>query len=228
VGPDLSRVLGEALDARQRSGGRFDPTVHGALVAAGYDRDLPEVPADDPRPAGAPAPAGGAVALDLLAGEVHLSEGVAIDLGGVAKGDAADRACAILAAAGPALACLGGDIAVSGPRTDGSGWPVAVEGAGLVVLLAGGGLATSGRDRRTWRRGGAEMHHVIDPVTGRPAGTDLLRVTVAAPSAARAETLATDLLLLGAEAARRRADDLGCPAVLVTAAGGTTLAGGLA
>jgi thiamine biosynthesis lipoprotein len=122
---------------------------------------------------------------------------------------------------------VGGDLAVSGPRADGSPWPVAVDGTGLVLEVAAGGLATSGRDRRRWRRGGREMHHVIDPATGRPSDTNLLRVTAAAPTAARAETLATDLLLRGADAARRRADHLGSPAVLVDAAGHTTLAGGL-
>jgi len=63
------------------------------------------------------------------------------------------------------------------------------------------------------------MHHLIDPTTGRPAGGDLLRVTVVADSAAEAE-VAAKAAFLGAEV------DL--PRVLVTADGRTILAGGLA
>ncbi len=227
-GPDLARVIRAALAARERTGGRFDPTVLPALRAAGYDRDLPEVMAGDPGPAGPAMPAAGDVRIDSRGGEIVLAPGVQLDLGGIAKGDAADRAVAIMREAGPAVAIVGGDVAVSGPRRDGSGWPIEVDGAGgLVLAIREGGLATSGTDRRRWHRDGVAQHHIIDPATGLPAMTDLLRATVAAPSAADAEVLATELLLLGHERGVRRARDLGVPAVL-TGQDGPVLAGVLA
>lgn len=227
-GADLARVVAAALAARVETAGRFDPTVLPALRAAGYDRDLAQVQAHDAGPAGPPVPAGGTVRIDDRTGEIVLGVGVQLDLGGIAKGDAADRAVAILSQAGPAMAVVGGDLAVSGPRRDGTGWPVAVDGAGdLVVSIDRGGLATSGTDRRRWSRDGASMHHVIDPRTGAPSHTDLQCATAAAPSAARAEVLATDLLLLGGAAARDRANHMHTSAVLVTA-DHTILAGGLA
>ncbi|MFN8110505.1 MAG: FAD:protein FMN transferase [Thermoleophilia bacterium] len=215
-GEDLLRVIRAALSGRRATGGRFDPTVLPALRAAGYDRDLDEVQARDHGAPGAPVPGGGDIMIDETVGEIVLGAGVQVDLGGIAKGDAADRAVAILAQAGPAMAVVGGDLAVSGPRRDGSPWPVEVTGAdGLVLDIREGGMATSGIDRRRWQRAGRPMHHIIDPTTGAPSGTDLLRATATAPSAAMAEVRATELLLLGADAALDRANALGAPAVLV-------------
>lgn len=227
VGADMVRVLGAALDLRARTGGRFDPAVGAAVIGAGYDRSFTEL-GDDPRPP-APAPGGGAIDLDPDGGRVELGPGVRLDLGAVAKGDAADRARDLLAPAGPCLANLGGDIAVAGEPASGP-WAVGVAAPGRVVSLAlgRGGLATSGVDRRRWRRGGRPAHHVIDPRTGAPAATDLERATAVAATAAAADALATALLVAGEAEARRLADGLGVPALLVTGDGRMVLAGGLA
>ena len=221
AGPDLLRVLGLALGARERTDGRFDPTVHDAVVAAGYDRTFDEVPADGGAVAPA-APAGGGVRMDGY--RVELDEGVRIDLGGIAKGYAAERAAEVLAVAGPCLVSAGGDIA-----TRGGSWPVGVEtGSDTITLeLTGTALATSGRDRRTWRRGGRTLHHLIDPRTGAPAASDVLRITVVALDAVEAEVAATSLFLAGARGAAAEADAAELPAVIVDAEGRTTLAGGL-
>jgi thiamine biosynthesis lipoprotein len=155
---------------------------------------------------------------------IELEPGIRLDLGGIAKGYAADRASAILADTGPCLVDAGGDIAVQGRA-----WPVGVETADrmLTVELGEGGLATSGRDRRRWTRGRQEQHHLIDPATGRPAENDLLRITVAGASAAEAEVHAKTLFLAGAEAALKQANDEAIPAFLVTRDGRTLLAGGV-
>lgn len=228
VGADLTRVLGAALDLRRRTGGRFDPTVGRAVRECGYDRGFDDVVADDPRPAPAAAPAGGVVVLDAGAGWAMLGPGIDLDLGAIAKGDAADRACALLAAAGPCLVNAGGDLVVGGPRRPGA-WPVAVDGpqGGVVLDLASGALATSGTDRRRWCRGGRPMHHALEPRTGLPASTDLVRATAVAATGVEADALATALLVAGAREARRLADAWGVPAALAGADGTLTLAGGL-
>jgi thiamine biosynthesis lipoprotein len=229
AGPDLVRVVELALGARARTGGRFDPTVHDALVAAGYDRSFELVLAGpgEGGAAGGGRPAARADGdVSVEDGRIRLAEGVRLDLGGIGKGYAAERAAELLATAGPCLVNAGGDVA-----TRGGSWPVGVEtGAGTLTLeLAGdGALATSGRDRRRWRRGGRELHHLIDPRTGEPAESDLLRVTVAAPDAIEAEVAAKALFLAGAERAAAEADASGLAAVLVTDGGETILAGGLA
>jgi thiamine biosynthesis lipoprotein len=223
AGPDLCRVVELAVDARARTSGRFDPTVYEALVGAGYDRTFDEVPPDGQRIVSLPARTGGGVR--VAGNRVQLDAGVRLDLGGIGKGYAAERAAELLAVAGPCLVNAGGDIAVRGGR-----WPVGVETAdgSLTIELSGGGLATSGRDRRRWRRNGRELHHLIDPVTGEPADSDLVRVTVVASDAVEAEVAAKSLFLAGAERAAREADDAGLPAILVAAGGQTIFAGGIA
>jgi thiamine biosynthesis lipoprotein len=228
AGPDLVRVTELALAARKRTGGRFDPTVHDAVVAAGYDVTFAELEREAPAdPGPAAARCGGRVRVEPD-GLIVLEQGTRIDLGGIAKGDAAERACDGLAPHGACLVNVGGDVATRGVPASGS-WPVGVEtpNGPLTLELTAGGLATSGRDRRRWRRGGEERHHVIDPSTGRPAATDLLRVTVVAADAVEAEVLATSLLLIGAEQAESEANAAGVPCVLVTDEE-VVLAGGLA
>jgi thiamine biosynthesis lipoprotein len=141
--------------------------------------------------------------MDAAMRSVALPAAVRLDLGGIAKGWAADQAVRRLAAHGPALVDAGGDIAVSGPRAGGLRWPVAVaspfapERHLAVLWLAGGGVATSGKDLRRWRRDGEWRHHIIDPRTGRPAVTDVLTATVIANSARAAEAAAKTAFILG-------------------------------
>ena len=218
AGPDLLRVVGLALDARKRTGGLFDPTVHEALVAAGYDRSFELIPAAGgsdgcvhshhlPR---RPACGGG---IEVRGRRILLEPGVKLDLGGIGKGYTVDRAVELLGAFGPALVNAGGDIACRG-----GSWPVGVElpDGRLTVALDHGGLATSGSDRRSWAGG----HHLIDPRTGAPAESPYLRVTVAAPSAVDAEVLAKAIFL--------GADPGGATAVLVRHDGTVEETGALA
>jgi thiamine biosynthesis lipoprotein len=229
VGPELLELVAMALDARRRTGGRFDPTILPALLAAGYDRSFDELQPDGAPPASGRSSARAHVLVDDAAGAIRLAAGAALDLGGIAKGWTADRVADRLAPLGPALANVGGDLAVAGAPLVG-GWPVGVAGAvgELTLALERGGLATSGRDHRHWRRGGRDQHHLIDPAAGRPVAGDLERVTVAAATAAEAEVQATSLFVAGAAAALRLAQRHGQPCVLVTRDGRTLCGGGLA
>ena len=218
VSPDLARVIELALAARERTAGRFDPCVHDALVAAGYDRTFTQVASDGAGRARVAPSCGGDISVDGL--RIELENGARLDLGGIGKGYAAERAADILAAAGPCLVDAGGDIAVRG----GHAWPVGVEtGEGVVTLaLESGALATSGSDRRRWIRDGEERHHLIDPRTGRSSLSDVLRVTVFADNAVEAEVLAKHLFLGGAN----EAAESGSSAIVVTRTGATIYTGG--
>lgn len=225
VGSELLELTELALAARERTSGRFDPTVHDALVRAGYDRSFELLDEASPPVERAGRQCGGGVDVDRGTGRIALEPGYRLDLGGIAKGWAADRVLARLGESGPALVNVGGDIAATGAP-----WPVGVEtpDVPLTLQIERGGVATSGRDRRVWQRDGLERHHLIDPATGEPAVGDLLTVTVAASSAAEAEVLATKLFLAGTVAqVVHEADVEGIPAVLVGANGEVRLAGGL-
>jgi thiamine biosynthesis lipoprotein len=205
---DLTHVLELALEARVATGGLFDPTVHDAVVGAGYDRtfeDLVEQAGETVR-----ARCGGVVR--IRGRRVVLAPGTRLDFGGIAKGFAVDRVCELVACSGPCVVNAGGDLC-----TRGGSWPVAITDE-LTVALDDGAMATSGTDRRRWRRGGREQHHLIDPRTGLPAETGLLRVTVVAATAVEAEVLAK-AAFLGAE--------VDVPRALVLADGRVLLAGGL-
>jgi thiamine biosynthesis lipoprotein len=226
VGPELLEVITLALGARERTHGRFDPTVHDALVAAGYDRTFALVGVNGGSAAvSAPPPCGGKVTVDPTTSTVALEEGFRLDLGGIAKGWAVDRVLARLAPFGPALVNAGGDLAVAGRP-----FPVGVDtpDGTLTLELEDGALATSGRDRRTWGLPADDLHHIVDPSTGLPADGDLLRVTVLAGTATEAEVLATSLFLAGdLSRARAEADEQATPVVLVGRDGSTVFAGGL-
>ncbi len=200
----LAEALREAQRAQRQSGGLVNPLVLNALESAGYDRNFADLPADS---ASATEPASPVEALDgwldFDQRRLTLPPGSRLDLGGIGKGWAADRAAQRLGKLAPALVDAGGDVAVSAPRRDGSPWPVAVadplhpEQQLDLALLWRGGAATSGRDYRRWRKNGAWQHHLIDPRTGRPANSDVLSATVIAPSCRMAETAAKTVLILG-------------------------------
>ncbi len=198
----LWQVLQAAVQAARQSDGLVRPTLLGALEAAGYDRSFEALAPGAARTAPAQAD-WRAIGLNQRARTVALPAGARIDLGGIAKGWAADQAARRLAAAGPALVDAGGDIAVSGPMADSAAWPIAIEnplapGNSLGILqLARGGVATSGRDYRRWQQEGRWQHHIIDPRTGQPAETDVLAATVVAPDCVSAEAAAKTALIVG-------------------------------
>ena len=218
--PDLAEVVALALRAREQTGGRFDPTIHEAIVAAGYDRSFELLSPDGNE--SRKARCGGGVRVD--GDRIELEPGAKLDLGGIGKGYAAEQAATVLAAAGPCLVNAGGDVAIRA-----GAWPVGVQtSTGTLTLeLSTGALATSGRDRRRWLRDGRELHHLIDPATGTSAEGDLLRVTVVGKDAVDAEVWAKALFLVGADAAEAEANALRLPCILVSTGGRTTTAGGL-
>jgi len=194
-----------ALAAAAQTDGLVTPTVLPALEAAGYDRSFEAMEREQGVPLGAPGvPDWKGVERDPTTRSIRLPAGVRLDLGGTAKGWCADAAVSRLSALGPALVDIGGDIATSEPRRE--PWPIAIEDpreadAPLdVVLVRSGGVATSGRNVRRWRRAGVEQHHLIDPRTGAPARTDVFTVTVLAARALDAEVAAKRVLLEGSEA----------------------------
>ena len=133
--------------------------------------------------------------------------GMELDLGGLGKEYAADRAadkCLALGMYG-GFVDLGGDIRVIGPRADGSGWRFGIRdplNAGSLsgeLTLTSGALATSGDYERGFEVGGRRYGHLLDARTGWPV--DHWRsVSVAAPTAVAAGMLATLGMLKGEQA----------------------------
>ncbi len=248
--PELVAVIQAALDGYAQSNGLFNPTVHDAMIEAGYDRTFGMLDHAPIAPA-AHTPFNTVfsselpdlhIQIDNATRRVTLPSGVRLDLGGIAKGWIADQICTQLMRTAPALVNAGGDIACSARVSD-EPWIIEIErdtidtAAGttaahepLALALDAGGIATSGIDRRRWRTpDSAEVrHHIIDPRTGAPAETDVLVTTVIAGSCVAAEVLATTLLLLGFDSACARAMETELPAIIVRTDGHIVMTGALA
>ena len=225
----FAEALATALDAAELTGGDVDPTCGQSLVRLGYDRDFAAVRRHTGPLRQPPMPAGGwrRVELDRDRLTVRVPAGILLDLGATAKALAADRAAAAIEALTRCgvLVNLGGDLRVAGNPPAG-GWRVGIADDAdfdastasvrprQVVMIGDGGLATSSTLGRAWRRGRAELHHIVDPATGRPARTCWRTVSVAAASCAGANIAATAAILRG-ERAVHWLEGLHLPARLV-------------
>lgn len=187
VSEEFASMLSLALDAARATGGLVTPAVGGALIAAGYDRDFPRLPLDGVAVEPVRVPSFHAVSLRGLA--LLRTDDVILDLNGVVKGQTVDDALELL---GTGWVSAGGDVATTVPLL------VGLPG-GDTITLERGGLATSSVAKRTWRRGGLSLHHLIDPATGLPSASPWRDVTVAAQSCHVADVAAKAALLLGAD-----------------------------
>jgi thiamine biosynthesis lipoprotein len=207
VAPETVLLVGLALESWNMTDGRYDPSVLPAVLAAGYDRDFGEL-TDDTVGSGDAKPAKGCagIVVDAAASTVSVPVGRSIDVSGIAKGLAADLVVADLLDGGAIGACvnIGGDLRVDGASPRSGGWVVGVEHPRTHFLLGclrlrSGAVATSSRVKRSWGPANARRHHIIDPLTGRPADTGVQAVTVVADEGWQAEALATAAFLAGAE-----------------------------
>lgn len=237
VSPILADVLAAALGAAHSTGGAVDPTVGGALIQLGYDRDFAELSSGSTATAVA-APSAVAdwrrVSFDHPGRTVRIPVGVVIDVGAVGKAWAADRAARRAASATGCgvLVSLGGDVSTAGdPPAD--GWAIGIADSHRVghdrvdqtVAIAQGAVATSSIRARVWTHRDRRLHHIVDPATGQPAPIVWRTVSVAASTCVAANTASTACLVHGREAlanlARWR-----LPARLVAADGTAIAVGG--
>jgi FAD:protein FMN transferase len=204
----LWQVIQASLQAARQSDGIVTPTLLAALESAGYDRTFESLDpsATRQRPGWMTVSDWRSIEDDASARSIWLPPGMRLDLGGIAKGWAADQAARRLAKFAPTLIDAGGDIAISGPQANGKRWLIGVADPSEpernleLLAIARGAVATSGRDYRRWQRDGVWQHHIIDPRTGEPAKTDVIAATVIAPNAIDAEVAAKMVLILGSRA----------------------------
>lgn len=209
VSPLLRAALEQALWAARRTNGLVDPTLVPELERAGYA---------DSRTGRCPAPLSEALASapprriaqashaarwkDVRIGTRSVSRppGVRFDLGGTAKGLAADLCAARLGGYSSSAVDVGGDIVVGGvvgsERTVVVDNPLTGEPAASFPLVRGA-VATSGLATRVWRLGDGFAHHLLDPSTGMPAWTGVIQATAVGHTGVEAEALAKAALLSG-------------------------------
>jgi thiamine biosynthesis lipoprotein len=212
-------VLEAGLEVGRLTDGAFDMTVLPVVRAWGFIDGTPHRP--DVRP---PKPAGpAAIRIDATAGTVRFTDaGAQVDLGGIAKGYALDRARDALRARAVRSAWLdlGGQIATLGAPPDGPRWRIALRhprraGEWLgVVEMDEASLSTSGdAEQFEAEPNGHRVAHIVDPRSGAPI-VDAPTVAVIAPSATQADALSTAAVVLGTDRARALLPRMGADGVL--------------
>jgi FAD:protein FMN transferase len=205
VDAETEALVVAALDLSRLTGGRFDPTV--GVLRRAWDFKSARVPSADEIAALLPLVDASAVA--VADGTVFLRRaGMELDLGGVGKEYAVDRAAEILIAEGveAAIVDFAGDVRTIGARGDGRPWAIGVVDPEdrsrcrfAVRTVGSSGVATSGSYERGFVRDGVRYHHILDATTGWPA-RGLASVTVVSVATYTAGAYATAAFLLGPEA----------------------------
>ncbi len=202
-------VLAAALRIAAESNGAFDPTVEPLVRLWGFLGGRPAVP----EPAAVEAVLGrvGHDRVQLDDRTLTTStDGVRIDLGGIAKGRAVDRAITVLRRRGVehALVDLSGTVRAVGHPPGRQRWTLGIRDPAshdawfARLRLDTHAVATSGDYEQFAARDGTRHGHVLDPRTGWSV-RGLVSVTIAAPTALEADAWATAVLVMGPEEGRR-------------------------
>lgn len=220
VGDDLALVLETALYYAQKSDGAFDPTIGPLVRLWGINTPDAKVPSQDEIENALSLVDWKKVQLKKSNAKttVFLEQpGMILDLGGIAKGFAADQLCSILKEkkVRRALIDLGGNILVWGSKKDGTPWKVGIKNPcdqtlePPVVLKVRGGMSvvTSGLYERYFEQDGNIYHHILNPKTGYPVQNGILSSTVVSPSSMTADALSTTSFLLGPEEFGKKFDE---------------------
>lgn len=207
---DLLPLFTTACSVASETDGAFDPTVYPITSAWGFTSGTYRVPTDSELAGLLPLVNYNHVHIDVSAGAIVLSSGTQMDVGGVAKGFAADKLRGILEQHGvsSALFDLGGNVTAVGSKPDGTPWKVGIANPAAPDQLAGAlalgdvTASTSGSYQRFFvDKDGIRRHHLIDPATGYPADSNLASVTVIGSDGARCDALSTALYVKGFDGA---------------------------
>jgi len=207
VQKETFNVIKRALYFAQLSGGAFDPTIGPIVSLWNINGDNPHVPSQEKIDAALPLVNWRNVELDAETSSVYLTRrNMALDLGAIAKGYAADEAAVIIKNAGisRALIDLGGNILIIGEKKDKKTWSVGIQnpldnrGSVIGVLhTAEKTIVTSGVYERFFEENDRRYHHLFDPSQGYPAQTGLLSVTIITGVSMDADALSTAVFVLG-------------------------------
>lgn len=201
LSPFAVELLNAAVSYSRTTDGAFDPTVF--PVVEQWKEAADAVPVPELKSVG--------FENIVITGQVaKLENGASLDLGGIAKGFAAQKSIELLQQAGveTALLSLGGNVQTLGAKPDGSKWAVGIadpdapsEHAAVVEFEGSMALVTSGGYQRYYEIGAERYHHIIDPKTGFPAENELASVTILAKNGTMADAYSTALFVMGLEQA---------------------------
>ena len=205
ISNDTVRVITLAESWNRSTGGAFDISLAPLSKLWGFPHGPYRVPTETERAEALGKTGMKYISCNKETGEYFLKSGCSLDLGGLAKGTAAEKAADILNAAGikSALLDLGGNIKVIGMNPGGRPWRIALRHPDDADKTAGTlsvsdtSIVTSGDYERYFMANGRRYHHIFNPHTGEPAQNGLRAVTVICKDSEKADILSTALFVMG-------------------------------
>lgn len=198
-------VLQKALDICQKTNGAFDITIKPLVELWNIKSENPVVPEEDA--INAAKEKVDYKSVEIKDGYISFKkEGMKIDLGGAAKGYAADCAVRVLKQCGiqNAILDLGGNVYAMGKSESGKAWKIGLQKPDgergehfSVEELSDKTCVTSGSYERYFKKDGKIYHHIINPETGFPADSGLISVSVVGDSSFEADMLSTAIFVMG-------------------------------
>ena len=209
VSPDTYYVVEQALHYSYLTDGAFNVAIEPLVRLWGIGTNRAAVPSAEQLEAAVAEIDYRRVVMEPTNHTIYLSEeGMGLDVGGIAKGYAADEVARILTGHGVehALLDFGGNVVVVGTKVDGSDWRIGIQnpdpdasrGAFIGVLPATDlAIVTSGPYERYFIEDGVRYHHILDSTTGYPVWNGLQSVTIVNDKSITADVLSTAVLSMG-------------------------------
>ena len=235
VSHDMIAVVEQALATGNLTHGAFDVTIGPLVVLWQMRLKAGAVPTDQEISGVLELVDYRSVIVDRKASTIFLrKKGMVLDVGGCAKGYAADRVRSLFRERGIANAVIAvaGDIWALGSREDGKPWRIGVqhprkqEKVLTVLELRDRYVSTSGDYERFVIREKKRYHHILDPRTGKPA-VGIIAVTLVGDQGAVIDPLTTALFILGKDEGMQLVKQIGAEAIFVDEAGTVTTSKGI-
>jgi len=210
ISPTTCRVIREGLRIGKETKGAFDITMGPLIKLWGWDTKSPHLPSKEAIVKGLKKTGIRRINCDPATHRIFLEQpGMSLDLGGIAKGFAVDRASELMRVSKLKnfIVNAGGDLYAAG-SPPGRSWHIGIQdpynphAVFAVLSLTNRAIATSGDYEHYFFRDKIRYHHILNPKTGYPA-RGLRSVSVVAPTTMDADALATALFVMGREKAVR-------------------------
>jgi len=227
VSKDTFYVIQKAIKYCSLSKGAFDITIGPIVNLWGIGKEGARIPAINEIKETLKIVNYKNVVIDKKNSSIFLeNEKQKIDVGGIAKGYAADEVRNIILKNGikSALINLGGNILVVGTKEDGTPWNVGIQDPlktrgefVLTINVINKSVVTSGNYERYFEQDGKRYHHIINPSTGYPAESEIISATIISGNSIDCDGLSTGVYIMGIHKAIKLIESIkGVDAIFIT------------